>query len=237
MIKPARNDSKAAFDLKGAAFTILVLSLRSNDMDAVAVQLAERVRQAPEFFHKAPLVLDLRQLPDDAPLLDLSMLISLVRGQGFVPVGITGIAEGLKKQAAALELAVLTARTGGKPLHTDEAGPGQHNAAPYLIVTDPVRSGQSIASEQGDLIVMTAVGSGAEITAQGNIHVYGALRGRAFAGSGGDIEARIFCQRLEAELVSIAGVHLVNEDFPAALRSKPVQIRLQAGRLHIAALA
>lgn len=233
MASSARNDSKAAFDLKGAAFTILVLSLRSNDMGAVAAQLADRVRQAQEFFHNAPLVLDLRQLPEDEKI-DLAVLISLVRSQGFVPVGITGGAEGWRSQAAAMELAVLTARSSGRPLPADEeAAP---DAAASLIVTEPVRSGQSVAAEHGDLIVLNAVGSGAEIRALGSIHIYGPLRGRAFAGSGGDNEARIFCQRLEAELVSVAGVHLVSEDFPPALRGKPVQIRLQAGRLHIAAL-
>jgi septum site-determining protein MinC len=104
------------------------------------------------------------------------------------------------------------------------------------IITEPVRSGQSIVINQGDLTVLASVGSGAEIAAPGSIHVYGTLRGRAFAGCGGSPNARIFCQKLEAELVSIAGIHLVSEDFPAHLRSKAVQIRLHGGRLHLTAL-
>jgi septum site-determining protein MinC len=104
------------------------------------------------------------------------------------------------------------------------------------IITEPVRSGQSVVVSQGDLTVLASVGSGAEIAAPGSIHVYGTLRGRAFAGCDGSQTARIFCQKLEAELVAIAGIHLVSEDFPASLRSKAVQIRLHGGRLHITAL-
>ena len=257
----AKNDNKAAFDLKGSAFTILVLSLRNADLDAVSAQLGEKTRSAPEFFHNAPIVLDLHLLSEDQPL-DLAMLVNLIRGQGLLPVGITGCTEEQKGRAEILELAFLSSRAGGKkeqdvveedPVEEDVLleeeelslslpAPGEEQArfeqpaTSALIVTDPVRSGQSILAAQSDLVVMAAVGSGAEITASGNIHVYGALRGRAFAGNEGDTAARIFCQRLEAELVSIAGVHLVNEDFPASLRARPVQIQLQANRLHITAL-
>jgi septum site-determining protein MinC len=227
-----KQASKAAFDLKGAAFTILVLSLRSSNLAAVAEQLADKVRQASEFFHQAPLVLDFRQLPDDAAI-DVTALLNMAREQGFVPVGITGCTKAQKKQTAALNLAVLTTRSGGRSLTADEIHPSPANS---LIVTEPVRSGQSVAAEHGDLIVLNAVSSGAEIRAAGSIHVYGTLRGRAFAGSRGSEDARIFCQRLEAELVSIAGAYLVSEDFPPALRGKSVQIRLQADRLHLAAL-
>lgn len=245
MSSSAKNDSKAVFDLKGAAFTILVLSLRKNDLDALAVQLAEKVRQAPDFFHNAPLVINLQQLAEDEEL-DLAMLVSIVRTQGFLPIGITGGAERLKKQAAALDLAVLAARAGGGRQQHDEpeseaaALPEAEQLQPVLestrIITEPVRSGQSIVINQGDLTVLASVGSGAEIAASGSIHVYGTLRGRASAGCEGSPNARIFCQKLEAELVSIAGIHLVSEDFPAHLRSKAVQIRLHGGRLHIMAL-
>jgi septum site-determining protein MinC len=239
----AKNDGKAAFDLKGAAFTILVLSLRRNDMDALTAQLAEKVRQAPDFFHHAPVVISLRELDEDEEL-DLAMLVSIVRAQGFLPVGIIGGAERLKSQAAALELAVLTARAGGRQQaeesETAEDVPAAEVRQAVLessrIITEPVRSGQSVGIDHGDLTILASVGSGAEIAAPGSIHVYGALRGRAFAGCGGSPNARIFCQKLEAELVSIAGIHLVSEDFPANLRFKAVQIRLHGGRLHITAL-
>ncbi|WP_417908937.1 septum site-determining protein MinC [Candidatus Electronema sp. PJ] len=243
MPNSVKNDSKAAFDLKGAAFTILVLSLRKNDLDALEVQLAEKVRQAPDFFHNAPVVISLQHLQEDEEL-DLVLLVRIVRAQGFLPVGITGCPERLKKRAAGLELAVLSARAGGRPQPDEEA---EEEVAilpaappPVLessrIITEPIRSGQSVVISQGDLTVLASVGSGAEIAAPGSIHVYGTLRGRAFAGNNGNPNARIFCQKLEAELISIAGIHLVSEDFPAHLRSKAVHIRLHGSRLHITAL-
>uniref|UniRef100_UPI0040578E66 septum site-determining protein MinC n=1 Tax=Candidatus Electronema sp. TaxID=2698783 RepID=UPI0040578E66 len=235
----------AAFDLKGSAFTILVLTLRSSDLDAVAEQLAEKVRQAPDFFHHAPLVISFGHLDEDAAeRVDLALLTDIVRMQGFIPVGIAGGSEEQKKQAAALKLAALAARAGGRPPQDeDPAGEPEPEPAaeppgrePSVIITEPVRSGQSVVIAQGDLTVLASVGSGAEIAAPGNIHVYGTLRGRAFAGCEGSQTARIFCQRLEAELLSIAGAHLVSEDFPAQLRSKAVQVRLHGGRLHVMAL-
>lgn len=248
MTRSPTNDGKAVFDLKGSAFTILVLSLRRNDLDALAEQLAEKVRQAPDFFHNAPVVISLRELDEDEEL-DMARLASVVRELGFIPVGVVSGSEAQNEQAALLRLAVLTARAGFRPppeaepteeIETESvasvAAQEQNGAEPSVIITEPVRSGQSVVIEQGDLTVLASVSSGAEIMAPGNIHVYGALRGRVFAGCQGSQTARIFCQRLEAELLSIAGVHLVSEDFPAQLRSKAVQVRLHGGRLHITAL-
>ncbi len=254
-----KNDSRAAFDLKGAAFTILVLSLRSTDMNAVAAQLAEKAGQAPDFFRNAPVVISMQQVENE--LVDLAMLVNLLRNQGFIPVGITGGTEEQKQQAAAMELAVLAARAGIRTVPEPEeqtSSPDEDSEetveqelpiAPALsaasqpdeienvhILTEPVRSGQRVVIRQGDLTILASVGSGAEISAPGSIHIYGTLRGRAFAGCDGNVNARIFCQKMEAELVSIAGVHLVSEDFPEHLRFKAIQIRLHGGRLHITSL-
>jgi septum site-determining protein MinC len=100
-------------------------------------------------------------------------------------------------------------------------------------VTEPVRSGTQIYARGGDLIVTAAVSPGAELVADGNIHVYGVLRGRALAGAGGDAAARIFCTRLEAELVSIAGRYMVSEQLPASVQSAAVQIALVNDQLTI----
>ncbi len=112
---------------------------------------------------------------------------------------------------------------------------GQQKAAAQAvanrIITTPIRSGQRVVVSHGDLIITASVGSGAEIIAAGNIHVYGTLRGRAIAGSRGDENARIFCKRLDADLISIAGIYQVNEDFPREISSAPVQIRLDGERL------
>jgi septum site-determining protein MinC len=101
------------------------------------------------------------------------------------------------------------------------------------LVTEPVRSGTQIYARGTDLVVPAAVSPGAELVADGNIHVYGALRGRALAGANGDAGARIFCARLEAELVSIAGRYLVSEQLPAEQRGFPVEIALVDEQLTI----
>jgi len=107
---------------------------------------------------------------------------------------------------------------------------------PGLVQTTPVRSGQQVYAENRDLTVVTAVGAGAEVIADGSIHIYGALRGRALAGAQGNEKARIFCREFHAELVAIAGHYKVLEDLPRELRGKAVQIWLDNGQLNIAAL-
>jgi septum site-determining protein MinC len=102
-----------------------------------------------------------------------------------------------------------------------------------MLVTEPVRSGQRIFAEAGDLVVVGAVGSGAEVVASGNIHIYGALRGRALAGATGDAKARIFCHSLDAELVAVAGTYRTNDDIDAAARKQRAQVFLRDDALCI----
>jgi septum site-determining protein MinC len=118
-----------------------------------------------------------------------------------------------------------------QPIRT--ASPLPAAAAKTRLVTQPVRSGTQIYARGADLVVTAAVSPGAEIIADGNIHVYGALRGRALAGAGGDVDERIFCSRLEAELVSIAGRYLVSEQLPPEQQGFPVQIALVDERLTV----
>lgn len=237
-----------AFDLKGSSFTIPMLSLRESDIRRISALLAEKVGQAPSFFRNAPVVLNLGTLPDPERI-DLTELLALVREQGFLPIGISNCTDEQQKQAEILKLPVLTTRGSGKTQEekneeedvlpeteakTDRPQRSQFPAA--TVISDPIRSGQRIVVKEGDLIVLSSVGSGAEVTAAGNIHVYGALRGRAFAGNNGNTQARIFCQQLRAELVAVAGTYLVNEKFPDSLRGKSVHIRLQAERIRISPL-
>uniref|UniRef100_UPI0040561F82 septum site-determining protein MinC n=1 Tax=Candidatus Electrothrix sp. TaxID=2170559 RepID=UPI0040561F82 len=225
------------FDLKGASFTIPMLSLREADMETIGSQLTKKVCQAPMFFHSAPLVVNLGYLPDPEQL-NLPGMLALVREQGFIPVGITNGTEAQEQQAKAMNMAVLTTHGSGKGQEEQNPPSSEEeiDKPTATVIDEPIRSGQRVIVDQGDLIVMASVGSGAEVIAAGNIHVYGALRGRAFAGSMGDSRARIFCQHLEAELVAVAGVYLVNEDFPDSLRTKPVHICLQTERIRINSL-
>ena len=115
-------------------------------------------------------------------------------------------------------------------------GPGATNASPGLMQSAPVRSGQQVYAENRDLTVLGAVGAGAEVIADGSIHIYGALRGRALAGAQGNEDARIFCREFQAELVAVAGHYKVLEDIPKELRGKAVQVWLEKGQLKLAAL-
>lgn len=120
-----------------------------------------------------------------------------------------------------------------KPIEATAGGDVPAGGKAALLVTQPVRSGQRVYAQGGDLAVVTSISPGAELLADGHIHVYGALRGRALAGVSGNPDARIFCRSLEAELISIAGYWRVREDLPDALIGKPVQIALDGERLII----
>jgi septum site-determining protein MinC len=158
----------------------------------------------------------------------------------MIPVGVRGGTDAQHSAAEALELAILAE---GRPGQGEGAAPRPPRqavtraAAPgSLLVTRPIRSGQRIYASGGDLVVVAQVSSGAEVMADGNIHVYGALRGRALAGVKGNREARIFCQSLHAELVSVAGHYRISENIGPDLKGEAVQIHLQEQRLLIESL-
>ncbi|MBR9911749.1 MAG: septum site-determining protein MinC, partial [Gammaproteobacteria bacterium] len=148
-----------------------------------------------------------------------------------------GTAEPVAAKAAATDAAAgIDAAAGSgadRPADSAENGAGGGNK----IITTPIRSGQQVYAAGGDLIVLAAVSTGAEVLADGNIHIYGALRGRALAGVRGDTSARIFCQSLEAELISIAGDFKLHEDFRGQWWKKPVQVSLTDDILAIEALS
>jgi septum site-determining protein MinC len=231
----SHNWSTPAFELKGSLLTLMILRLFANDNDRIAEQLAEKVAQAPGFFQHAPVVIDLQALPDDSQQIDLTEIIRLLRTYGFIPVAIRGGNPQQHQLALSLNLGIMVDNSRAeRPRRYPEPEPVVA-LPPNLtkIVTHPIRSGQQVVALQGDLIVLATVSHGAEILAQRHIHVYGALRGRALAGVNGDGEARIFCQQLDAELVSIAGQYQINEELPEQLRSKPAQVYLENDALKI----
>jgi len=229
----------AAFELKAAGFTLPVIRLLGLDMDAVAEQLGIKVEQAPDFFHNTPVVIDLTGLTEAAGEVQFPLLVGLLRGYGMIPFGVRGGSQAQHTAAEAMELAILgdalVRRAGPQASSASrsepDAKPGP--AGSFTLITRPVRSGQRVYAAGGDLSVVAAVSAGAELMADGNIHVYGALRGRALAGMKGDTEARIFCQNLEAELVSVAGHYRVSENIPSELKGVPVQIFLDQKVLRI----
>jgi len=223
------SEETPPFELKGSLFTLTVLYLFQMDRAAIERHLAEKVKQAPSFFNNTPVVVDLEGVADSPEGLDFNGLYELLRAHGMVPVGMRN---GTPIQQVAARLAGLPtlpeSRANGakKPDKTEPVSRSR-------IVNHPVRSGQQIYAPDGDLIVLGAVSAGAEVIADGNIHIYGALRGRALAGVRGAVETRIFCQSLEAELVSIAGHYRISEQLDSADRGKAAQIHLMEDRLVI----
>lgn len=226
-------------DLRGGSFTLLVLRMTDPKDDGLYGALADRVAQAPSFFRHAPVVVDLAAL-SEAPPINLAEVGRRLRQHGLVPVGVqNGTAE---QNKAAVNAGFSVVREGSPaPISLDDDGvastvelravgprPADKPATgtPTKIVTKPIRSGQQIYAQGGDLIVLSSSSPGAELLADGHIHVYGALKGRALAGVSGDTDARIFCHNLDADLVSIAGVYQVREDLPEEHIGKPVQIAL-----------
>ncbi len=149
-----------------------------------------------------------------------------------------GAAHGLNasEQAAFREIADALAKDGLAQPAAPSRSPLRPQTVAPLVVTSPVRSGQTIQYFDGDVTIVGSVASGADVIAGGSIHVYGALRGRAFAGAGGETQARIFCRRLEAELLAVTGVFMTADEIGTSVRGKPVQAWLEQDSVKIARL-
>ena len=225
-----------ALEFKSSTFSVPVLVLSSDELVVIEQQLQEKISLAPEFFRNSPLVLDLQEINKQGYDIDLAALIDIIRKAGLFPIGIRGGNVQQNKQALELLIPVYSIHSGGVSAETKK----QKTIIPVpepktdidtdvtatTLITQPIRSGQRIYAS-GDLVILAQVSAGAEIMAEGNIHVYNTLRGRALAGVRGNTEARIFCFDLQAELISIAGNYKVSEDLDETVRNKPVQIYLQ----------
>ncbi|MER2508303.1 MAG: septum site-determining protein MinC [Amaricoccus sp.] len=238
--------------VRGRSFTAVVLRLDGAPDRAFFDALDALMRQAPHFFVNAPLVLDLEQAEGLDEKADFVKFARALRARRLTAIGIQNARA---EQGVAAFGAGLITLQGGREAALERAGiqPTAPKAEPKadaaepkatdipaetaveptpepassLMITEPVRSGQRIFADRGDLVVMAPVSSGAELIAHGNIHVYGPLRGRALAGVNGDRTARIFCQNLEAELVAIAGLYRTSDDLPSDARRQRVQVFLQ----------
>jgi septum site-determining protein MinC len=223
-------------ELKASTLTIPVLKLTEPDMDGIKDHLARKIEQMPDFFRHAPVVIDLANLKGVDGLVDFALLVGIIRGLGMIPIGVQGGSPEHNDTAEMFELAIL-GNNGAKAVsakakrHTPAATIPATTRAKTILVERPVRSGQRLYARGSDLIVTSAISSGAEILADGNIHVYGMLRGRAMAGIKGDKEARIFCHGMQAELVSIAGRYKTAEKLADIERGTAIQIYLQGKRL------
>lgn len=224
-----------AVELKSGSITLPILKLHSANLAEVASQLQQKLGKAPEFFLNAPIIIDLGELPEEQKqTLDFSALLKIIQAQALAPVGMRGGNAIQQKAAQADKIAVLadvrtepppSAET--KPAARRTLPPPRPVAASTKVIDQPVRSGQRIYASGGDLIVLAQVSPGAEIMADGNIHVYGTLKGRALAGVQGNLEARIFCSDLQAQLIAIGGNYRTSEGEDDSLKGRLVQVYLQ----------
>ena len=255
--KQALSPDQSAVELKGSVFTLPILVLKSAELSKIANELAQHLATAMKFFENAPVVIDLQRLKDEELEMDFSGLLTILAEQKVIPVGVRNGSAQLNALATSAGLAILkggslqnildrnkpnaeSEKTSIPEKHSQtqsDAKPTEPSYRKTKVITQPVRSGSQVYAAGSDLIVMAPVNPGAEIIADGNIHVYSTLRGRALAGVRGDTQARIYCQSLEAELLAIAGNFRVFEDGPAKeFQSKPVQVYLDDEQLCIAPL-
>jgi septum site-determining protein MinC len=245
-------DYEQAGELKFGQVGIANLRVRTLDPARLAAEMAERVQRAPKLFARAAVVLDfggLSRCPDAA---EARALIDALRGAGVLPAALaygTSAIESLSEEVGLPLLAKFRAsyERAGEVEAVPAPGPRAAEQAPAaaappapvvrgepgLVHLHPVRSGQQVYAQERDLTVCATVGAGAEVIADGSIHVYGALRGRALAGAGGLASARIFCREFHAELVAVAGHYKVLEEIPKELLGKAVQIWLDNDKLMI----
>jgi septum site-determining protein MinC len=257
-------DYEPAGELKIGQVGIANLRIRTLDPARLAAEMRERVSRAPKLFARAAVVVDFGGLSSTPDAATARALLQGLRDAGVLPVALAYGSSDNEALAVELGLPLLAKfRAQYEPAGGDAPAPAREASTarpmpkapaepapagtsatpakapggePGLVQTAPVRSGQQVYAENRDLTVVTAVGAGAEVIADGSIHIYGALRGRALAGAQGNEKARIFCREFHAELVAIAGHYKVLEDIPRELRGKAVQIWLEKDQLNIAAL-
>lgn len=253
-----------AFRLRAGNFNLLVLRLLDHRPDAVLPSLGDQFRKAPGFLRFAPIAIGLGDLDAGPDEVDFRALVQGLHALEIVPIGTTGGSQRMRQAAQAAGLPPLRAVGAGRddaedepapiaaagapppttafeapssvaaaPAATPSVGPA---ARPSLVISDPVRSGQRVHAQGCDLIVTATVNPGAEIIADGNIHVYGTLRGRAVAGAADDLEARIFALTFDPELVAIAGFYAVRESLGEVPKGRAVQVRLDGEQMRFEAL-
>ena len=234
----ANSSDPASFEIKSAQLPLVTLILKTSDWDQLAVDLQQEYGPQGEdhgFFDHDPLVIDFSHLAADMPLQDIVPLLKVLRSCNLVPVAVRSANP--EWMAAALAVGLVEA-----PIEVHRVRPQvelpvvtevvheivrQVPGPATMVVDKPLRSGQKIYARGADLVVLAMVNQGAEVVADGNIHVYAPLRGKAMAGASGNTNARIFSLCLEPELISIAGVYRTSENpLPPEVNGKPAQVRL-----------
>lgn len=216
-------------DLKGSILSLTVLNLFSDQIDETKKAIAAKIEQAPDFFVGIPIVLEPKIALKDPTF--LALLVEYLTQLQMIPIGIRTEDDSIKEQAEYAGLAIF-------PQEKPKARPKKTNSEPEqaglktaLMVNHSVRSGQQIYAKDRDLIVMGSINPGAEVVADGHVHVFGKVMGKVFAGSSGDTQAKIFAKQLNPELVCIAGMYQLSEDIDESFKKGFIEISLIDGKL------
>jgi septum site-determining protein MinC len=240
MSASSTGQSPVSFEIKSAQLPLVALFLKTEDWVALRADLLQKfgpTGESPDFFDHDALVIDFSHLPADLPPQDIVPLLQALRRCRLVAVALRGanaawMAEGRKvglvEAVADAPRVRLQAVAAEAVVHEVIREVTHEVAGPLTMVIDkPLRSGQKVYARGGDLVVLAMVNQGAEVVADGNIHVYAPLRGKAMAGASGNVNARIFSLCLEPELISIAGIYRTSENpLAAEVQGKPAQVRL-----------
>lgn len=237
MVVDLQRAGRSSVDFKSTQLPLLAVIVREVDFTSLRTDLVQRLQDSPDFFTNQPLLIDLQHLPADAPALDFAALVQLLRQHHTQPVAVRST-NPVQQQAAQAQ-GLLVTDDGGhyRPLvrevevevvrEVEVEVIHQLPPARTLVIDKPLRSGQQIYAKGCDVVVLAMVSYGAEVIADGSVHVYAPLRGRAVAGVSGNTQARIFSTCMQPQLLSIAGVYRTfDDDLPEQLAGKPAQARL-----------
>ena len=238
-----------AYEIKSASLPLVSFVLKTPNTSALQADIARRLGATPDFFDNDPVVIDLSGLDDPNETLDLPSVCLMLRTHRMLPVAVRGANE--HQLANAHKAGLFEARDLSIPtpaparvetvvqevIREVEVVREVQTGGSAMVIDKPLRSGQHVYAKGRDLIVLAMVNPGAEIMADGHIHVYAPLRGKAIAGARGDVQARIFTSCLEAELISIAGTYRTSDTpLPPEVAGKGAQISLQGDKLVMQAL-
>lgn len=247
----ANLDFEQAGELKIGQVGIANLRVRTLDVPKLVQEMRDRVARAPKLFGRAAVILDFGGLSQAPDATTAQALLDGLRDAGVLPVALAYGTSEIERLSEALDIPLLakfraqyerieggapTAPPPPPPAPAPVATPAAAPSRPGRMQRNAVRSGQQVYADNADLTVLSTVGAGAEVIADGSIHIYGNLRGRALAGAQGNTDARIFCREFNAELVAIAGHYKVLDDIPRELRGKAVQVWLEQDQIKLAAL-
>jgi septum site-determining protein MinC len=262
MAQAPKGSAPPIFDLKSASLQMVAFVLKTTDLDALRRELQARLGDTPNFFGNDPVMVDLAAVREAPEAIDFAALATLLRGHRMLPLAVRG--GSADQHAAALSAGLAESAEDGPAESAPRAAPAVREVvkevvrevvrevpvevlvevvrevptpAPVLVIDKPLRSGQQVYAKGGDLVVLAVVNFGAELIADGSIHVYAPLRGKAIAGARGDVNARIYSTCFEPELIAIAGTYRTAElPLPDEVRGKPAQVRLEGDKLLMEAL-